>query len=53
MRRLGLSVCRVELRAQAPGEKENDPRVNERGVWLLTVDELLDIHGRQEIRVRV
>ena len=34
-------------------KKDNDPRVNERGEWVLTVDELLDIHGRQDIRVRV
>ena len=40
--------------APKPQEKKNnDPRTNERGEWVLTVEELLDIHGRQEIPVRV
>jgi hypothetical protein len=34
-------------------QKPKGPPTDERGVWMLTVEDLLDIHGRGDIRIRV
>lgn len=48
-----LACAYRELLPPPEPKKPKGPRTDENGVWAMTVNDLLEIHGRPEIRVRV